>query len=147
MPNQTPHCRTSRSTTLLDRQSEVYAHLGQLGRRSSSNLLDSKGEELLLELTKLLGEVGLVLGNKLVSANGAGRRHGELEANTGRERKAGESGTGLQERHAGRVWSRGVWACRFVDREGGGVERQGVESSKCWKRRTRPRASASDKGK
>ena len=46
--------------------------LGELGGGSSGNLLDSKGEELLLELNQLLGEVGLVLGDELVSSDFAG---------------------------------------------------------------------------
>lgn len=56
-------------------------HLGQLGGGSVSDLLDSELGELGLELDQLLGEVGLVLGDELVSADFAGSgRHGDCRA-------------------------------------------------------------------
>lgn len=68
-------CHSQPSRTASTRSEN--AHLGQLGRRAASDLLDAERQELLLELAKLLGQVGLVLGDELVRANFAGGRHGE----------------------------------------------------------------------
>lgn len=66
----------------------MYSHLGQLGSGTSSDLLDPEGEKLLLELNQLLGEVGLVLGDELVSTDFAGGGgHGDWR----REKRVHES--------------------------------------------------------
>lgn len=51
------------------------AHLGELARRATDNLLDAKGGELSAELGELSKEVGLVLGGKLRSPDFLGGRH------------------------------------------------------------------------
>lgn len=50
-----------------------YAHLGELGCGSSSNLLGAELAELSLELTELLGEILLVLGPEGTGLDFSGR--------------------------------------------------------------------------
>ena len=51
----------------------MNAHLGELGSRSSSNLLGAELAELSLELTELLGEILLVLGPEGTGLDFSGR--------------------------------------------------------------------------
>lgn len=52
-----------------------HAHLGELGRRATNDLLDAESSELSAELGELRKEVGLVLGGKLRSPDFLGGRH------------------------------------------------------------------------
>lgn len=51
----------------------LHAHLGQLGSGTSSDLLGAELAELSLELTKLLGEILLVLGPEGTGLDFSGR--------------------------------------------------------------------------